>query len=108
VVIALPEDMLTSLTDAAAADRPDPRGRACARMRRLAEALAMLAGAKRPLILLGGCNWTEAGQGRAARLRRRPADIPVVAAFRYQDQFDNFSRCYAGEAGVGMPRMSRR
>src|SRR5690606_11225805 len=31
------------------------------------------------------------------------SDIPVVAAFRYQDSFDNFSPCYAGEAGVGMP-----
>ena len=27
----------------------------------------------------------------------------MIAAFRYQDRFDNFSAVYAGEAGVGMP-----
>ncbi|WP_317616444.1 hypothetical protein [Paracoccus mutanolyticus] len=39
------------------------------------------------------------------------SDIPVVAAFRYQDQFDNFSPVYVGEAcrhdrggGVGRDR----
>ena len=30
------------------------------------------------------------------------SDIPVVAAFRYQDQFDNGSPVFVGEAGVGM------
>ena len=27
----------------------------------------------------------------------------MIAAFRYQDQFDNFSNSFCGEAGVGMP-----
>ncbi|MGB4908473.1 MAG: thiamine pyrophosphate-dependent enzyme, partial [Tabrizicola sp.] len=54
------------------------------------------------LILLGGCSWTGAGRA-ALQGFAEASDIPVVAAFRYQDQFDNFSRCYAGEAGVGMP-----
>ncbi len=102
VVIALPEDMLTSLTDAAPLTgpakvvEPAPSGAA------VEEALALLGKAKRPLILIGGVNWTD--EGRAAlRGFAETSDIPVIAAFRYQDQFDNFSPVYAGEAGVGMP-----
>lgn len=54
------------------------------------------------MILLGGCNWTRAGRA-ALQDFAETSDIPVVAAFRYQDEFDNHSRCYAGETGVGMP-----
>ncbi|MCF3973855.1 thiamine pyrophosphate-dependent enzyme [Paracoccus salsus] len=102
VVIALPEDMLTALTGTAplsaaseiAAPAPAPAA--------LERAGAILAGARRPLLLLGGCNWTA--EGRAALQDFAEAsNIPTVAAFRYQDQFDNFSPVFCGEAGVGMP-----
>lgn len=101
VVIALPEDMLTSLTEAAPlagpADYPEPEPSAAA----MARARAILTEAKRPVILYGGCNWTA--EGSAALLRFAEAsDIPVVSVFRYQDRFDNFSPCFCGEAGVGM------
>ena len=102
VVIALPEDMLTTMTEAAPLTGPSqivepaPDGGA------LGTAQALLAGAKRPVVLVGGCNWTD--EGRAAMQGfAQASDIPVVAAFRYQDQFDNLSDVYAGEAGVGMP-----
>jgi acetolactate synthase-1/2/3 large subunit len=61
----------------------------------------MLAGARRPLILVGGANWTARGRG-ALQAFAEASDIPVVAAFRFQDQFDNGSPVFAGEAGVGM------
>lgn len=105
VVIALPEDMLVALTDAApltgpltihapAPPAPD-------------DALALLRAAQRPLILLGGCNWTA--EGRAAlQAFAEASGIPTLAAFRYQDQFDNHSPVYAGEAGVGMPPHVKR
>jgi len=65
-------------------------------------ALKMLAGAARPLVLIGGCNWTD--QGRAdLQAFASASDIPVIAAFRYQDQFNNHAPQYCGEAGVGMP-----
>ncbi len=102
VVIALPEDMLTALTDAAPLAAPARVAEAAPDPVALAEALALLGGAARPLVLLGGCNWTGAGR-RAMQHFAEASDIPVVAAFRYQDQFDNFSAVYCGEAGVGMP-----
>ncbi|MBI1218317.1 MAG: thiamine pyrophosphate-binding protein [Rhodobacteraceae bacterium] len=101
VVVALPEDMLTSLTDvpplAGSARIAEPAPEAAA----VAEALAMLKAAARPLILLGGANWTAAGRA-ALQAFAETSDIPAIAAFRYIDQFDNFSPCFVGEAGVGM------
>lgn len=101
VVIALPEDMLTSLTDQAPISGPAEVIEAApspAAMRRLS---TLLSGAQRPVILYGGCNWAE---GSAARLQAfaEASDIPVVSVFRYQDQYDNASPTFCGEAGVGM------
>lgn len=102
VVIALPEDMLTSLTDAAPLTGPARVAEPAPSPDAVAEAEAMLSGAARPLILIGGCNWSDAGT-QALQSFAETSDIPVIAAFRYQDRFDNFSAVYAGEAGVGMP-----
>ena len=102
VVVALPEDMLTSLTDAtpltgpALIHEPGPAPAA------VEQALALLAAATRPVLLVGGVNWTSQGRADLHRFAEG-SDIPVVAAFRYQDRFDNFSASYVGEAGVGMP-----
>lgn len=101
VVIALPEDMLSGPATAApltgpariAEPAPDPAA--------LAEALSLLAAAERPAILLGGCNWTKAGR-TALQAFAEASDIPVVAALRYQDMFDNHSPCYAGDLGLGL------
>ncbi len=107
VVVALPEDMLTGLTEVAPLTGPARIHEAAPSPAAVREVRDLLAGAQRPLILIGGCNWTE--DGRAALQRFAEAsDIPVVAAFRYQDQFDNHSPVYAGEAGVGMPAHVRR
>lgn len=107
VVIALPEDMLTSPTAAAALTGPARVTEPVPDAATVAEVQAMLAASRRPLILIGGCNWTGAGRS-ALQDFAEASDIPVVAAFRYQDQFDNFSPCYAGEAGVGMPAHVKR
>lgn len=107
VVIALPEDMLTTLTatppltHAATIREPSPDAAT------LDDALALLQAAQRPLILLGGCNWTDAGR-QAMQAFAEASDIPVLAAFRFQDRFDNHSPVYAGEAGVGMPPHVRK
>lgn len=107
VVVALPEDMLTATTDVAplsapaAITEPRPDPDAMARLRE------MLAGAARPLILYGGCNWKGPGTAPIQRFAEA-SDIPVVSVFRYQDQFDNRSPSFCGEAGVGMmPHVKR-
>jgi acetolactate synthase I/II/III large subunit len=101
VVIALPEDMLTSATDAAPLSGPAKISEAAPSAAVLDDVQTLLGAAKRPVILMGGINWTEAGRD-ALQNFAEASDIPVVAAFRYQDQFDNFSPAFVGEAGVGM------
>jgi acetolactate synthase-1/2/3 large subunit len=107
VVVALPEDMLTSRTDAAPLAGPIRLHEPAPEPAALTEALELLAQASRPLLLLGGCNWTADGRA-ALQSFAEASDIPTLAAFRYQDQFDNHSPVYAGEAGVGMPAHVKR
>jgi acetolactate synthase-1/2/3 large subunit len=107
VVVALPEDVLTSLTHAAPLTGPARIHEAAPSPAAMGEVREFLASAQRPLILVGGCNWTDAGRAALQRFAEG-SDIPVIAAFRYQDQFDNHSQVYAGEAGVGMPANVRR
>jgi acetolactate synthase-1/2/3 large subunit len=102
VVVALPEDMLTRLTEAALLDGPVRVLEPSPAAESVEEALGILKQSDRPLILLGGCNWTAESHA-ALQAFAESSDIPVIAAFRYQDQFDNHSAVYAGEAGVGMP-----
>ncbi|MEL7165337.1 MAG: thiamine pyrophosphate-dependent enzyme [Pseudomonadota bacterium] len=101
VVVALPEDMLSAPTDAVPLAGPgvypEPEPGAAA----MAQVHDILSEATHPLILVGGCTWTAAGR-QALQTFAEASDIPAAAVFRYQDQFDNFSPCFCGEAGVGM------
>ncbi|RFB81133.1 thiamine pyrophosphate-binding protein [Methylovirgula sp. 4M-Z18] len=101
VVVALPEDMLTDLTDQPVLDGPPRVFEPAVEASAMAAARALIATAKHPVILLGGTNWTDEGR-TALQSFAEASDIPVVAAFRYQDQFDNGSAVFVGEAGVGM------
>lgn len=102
VVIALPEDMLVAQTAALPLTGPAEYAEPAATADALARTQSLLSNAERPLILMGGCNWTTAGQDALCQFAEN-SDIPVISAFRYQDQFDNFSDVFCGEAGVGMP-----
>ncbi|WP_138472074.1 thiamine pyrophosphate-dependent enzyme [Poseidonocella sp. HB161398] len=107
VVIALPEDMLTTLTDAAPLKGPVEIAEPHPAPAAMARAREILAEAKRPLIFYGGCNWR--GEGTVPMQRFAEAsDIPVVSVFRYQDRFDNGSPVFCGEAGVGMAPAVKR
>ncbi len=101
VVVALPEDMLTSLSSALPLTGPARIAEPAPDAGALADALALLARAERPAVLLGGCNWTDAGRA-AFQTWVEASDIPVVAALRYQDMFDNHSPAYAGDMGLGV------
>jgi acetolactate synthase I/II/III large subunit len=101
VVVALPEDMLTSQVDVPdapphrALPGPPPGER---EMARLAE---LLAGAQRPAIVVGEGGWTAQTAIDVAAFAEAQR-IPVVASFRCQDFVDNASPAYAGHAGLGM------
>lgn len=107
VVIALPEDMLRDqsnvppLTNPVVTEEPAPSATVINAVRE------KLANSSRPLILLGGSNWTDAGR-LALQNFAENSDIPVLAVFRFQDQFDNHSRVYSGDLGVGMNPAAKR
>jgi hypothetical protein len=99
VALALPEDMLTDtvrVADAAAYQRVQPgvEPDAIHRMR------ALLASAKRPLVIAGGSGWSQTA---CDDLRRfvETNNLPTGAAFRNQDRLDNHHANYIGPFGVG-------
>jgi acetolactate synthase-1/2/3 large subunit len=107
VVLALPEDMLTSRVDVpdAPAHRP-PAGPppSASDLARLAE---LLAAAQRPAIVVGEGGWT-AQTGTDVAAFAEAQRIPVIASFRCQDFVDNASPAYAGHAGLAMaPAVAR-
>ena len=102
VVVALPENMLTARPGVPPLAGPSRVMAAAPSGQAMAEVQAMLAAARRSVVMIGGAGWSAAGQGALQRFAEA-SGVPVVAAFRYQDQFDNHSSAYVGEAGVGMP-----
>lgn len=107
VVVALPENMLTSLTAAVPLSSPVHLAEPAPDAEALEAALTLLESAQRPAILLGGCNWTKAGR-QALQDFAEASDIPVIAALRYQDMFDNHSPVYSGDLGLGLSAGVRR
>ncbi|MCU0817476.1 MAG: thiamine pyrophosphate-binding protein [Cypionkella sp.] len=101
VVVALPEDILSGVCMSEPLSGPARIAEPAPEPGALREALALLASAQRPAILLGGCNWNAAGKA-ALQAFAEASNIPVVAALRYQDMFDNHSPCYAGDLGLGL------
>ena len=107
VVLALPEDMLSSSTVAPVLPRvapvqafPDPQ--AVEQFRQL------LIKSERPIAIVGGSGWTA---DSACDFERFIEDweIPVGCAFRFQDVFDNRHRLYAGDVGIGInPKLAQR
>jgi acetolactate synthase-1/2/3 large subunit len=105
VVLALPEDMLSREADVADARpfqavQPHPGDLGALR--------ELLAGAERPLAILGGAGWTPAAS-EAMQSFLEANDLPAGAAFRRQDSIDNDSPCYVGDIGIGVnPKLATR
>lgn len=101
VVLALPEDMLTEVTQSGDAlcyqpTQPTAAPQAFAQIREL------LDGAKKPMILAGGPGWSD----RACAQLKHFAEtngIPVATSFRRQDILDNRSSNFAGDLGTSGP-----
>ncbi|WP_343116872.1 thiamine pyrophosphate-binding protein [Ostreiculturibacter nitratireducens] len=107
VVLALPEDMLSSSAEVPdlPAPAPVPPGVSAAEAAAVAKALAK---AERPLVIAGGSRWNA---GAAADLARFAESwgLPVAVPFRRQDHMDNRHPNYAGDLGVGMnPKLGKR
>jgi acetolactate synthase-1/2/3 large subunit len=107
VALALPEDVLAGA--AAVADAPRHRPvQASPSADQLARLRGMLAGARRPFVLLGGSGWTPRACGDL-RLFAEANALPVGCAFRFQDLFDNAHPNYCGDVGIGInPRLAER
>ncbi len=99
VVIALPEDMQdeqVAMADAA----PYQRVQAHPGAARIAAMRGLLAVAERPLMIVGGGDWS-AGAADDIRAFAQANRLPAVASFRAQDIIDNRAAEYVGALGVG-------
>jgi acetolactate synthase-1/2/3 large subunit len=107
VVLALPEDMLSAKAAVADVTRVvapsvHPGAQDLDRLR------ALLAAARRPLVVAGGSGWSSAACADLARFAEANA-LPVACAFRNQDVFDNRHANYAGDIGIGInPKLAAR
>jgi acetolactate synthase-1/2/3 large subunit len=107
VVLALPEDMLTSATDAPALPRAEP-ALAWPAPGALREVRTLLLAAQRPFVIVGGSGW-DAAACEALQRFAESWNLPVGCAFRFQDLMDNRHPNYAGDVGIGInPRLARR
>jgi acetolactate synthase-1/2/3 large subunit len=107
VVLALPEDMLTQLACVADARRyvPVRPAPSPAQAARFAE---LLAGARRPLLMVGGSAWDDASRASVQAFAHR-FGLPVACAWRFQDAYDNGDGHYVGEVGIGInPKLAQR
>ena len=107
VVLVLPEDMLTQLTDAAVLPRAEP-AQAWPAPGALRDVRAMLLAAQRPFVIIGGSGWDAAACAAMQRFAEN-WKLPVGCAFRFQDLFDNSHPNYAGDVGIGInPKLAER
>ena len=100
VVLALPEDVLAEESAAADADpfEAEPIVPQAEDLERLRD---LLAGAERPLVVVGEGGWT-AETSRDVQAFCEANELPVACAFRCQDFVDNRSPSYVGVLGVAM------
>jgi acetolactate synthase I/II/III large subunit len=107
VALALPEDMLTDVVEAADAGpyQPVQASPGPEQMARLNE---LLAGAQRPLVILGGGGWSAKACADIAAFAEANG-LPVANSFRCQDLMDNRHPNYVGDVGIGInPKLAQR
>jgi len=107
VVLALPEDMLTSVAQVADTRRFQPV-QASPSAAQIATLRTMLAEAQRPVVIVGGGAWSARACADLATFAEANA-LPVGCAFRFQDLLDNAHPHYAGDVGIGInPKLAAR
>jgi len=107
VVLALPEDMLSSEADVADA-LPFQVAHSHPGQEQLDRLRALLERAARPIAILGGADWTPT-TAQDMRVFLEENALPAGAAFRRQDSIDNDSPSYVGDIGIGLnPKLAAR
>ncbi|MGI9373629.1 MAG: thiamine pyrophosphate-binding protein [Hyphomicrobiales bacterium] len=100
VVLALPEDMLSS-----SADVEDVKAAVRIEARANADDAALIADelkqAKKPIVMIGGGGWNEQAAADVQQFAEA-FHLPVIASLRCQDYIDNRSSSYIGDAGLGI------
>ncbi|HEY3813468.1 MAG TPA: thiamine pyrophosphate-dependent enzyme [Caulobacteraceae bacterium] len=99
VVVSIPEDMQNEVCTVSP-PAPYKLAGAAPSAEALDDLKAMLDGAERPLLILGGGGWSDES---VADIRRfaETFKLPVVTGFRRQDLVDNEHPNYAGNLGLG-------
>ena len=97
-IIALPEDVLTELSDAAIVP-PQPVAHFAPKPQDMAKVKEILSAAKKPLVVLGGGCWTDAATAAMEAFCAR-VSLPVAVSFRRQDAFSNQHDSYVGALGT--------
>ena len=100
VVLGLPEDVLSGMSDVRSDDSVRIAAPAPSRAD-IAALQGLLDTAERPLVLVGGPGWSARVKSQLESIATR-LDLPVAAAFRYQDYFDNRHAYYVGHVGIGI------
>jgi acetolactate synthase I/II/III large subunit len=101
VVLALPEDVLAEQSTACDT-QPYHAVQAAPQDSDLKALNDELQHASKPLLIVGGSSWSEAGCAALARFAEANV-LPVLASFRRQDLIDNRHPCYAGHLSLGLP-----
>jgi acetolactate synthase-1/2/3 large subunit len=99
VVLVVPEDVQYDRTAAPVKIAPPAAAPPLTETDRHA-LLERLAQAERPVLIVGGPGWSQS-VGDAVTAFAERNQIPLAAAFRWQDAVDNASPAYAGYLGLG-------
>jgi acetolactate synthase-1/2/3 large subunit len=101
VVLALPEDVLAEQSMACDTE-PYRAAQTAPRDADLSALRDELQKASKPVLIVGGSCWSDAGCAALARFAEANM-LPVLASFRRQDLMDNSHPCYAGHLSLGLP-----
>ena len=106
VVVALPEDVLTTQTSAAPGKAVSV-GEPAPSVDAIDEVVPLLNSAEKPLIIVGK-ELASSERSKPLAAFAEANSIPVATAFRSNDLIDNHSSSFVGTAGVGMaPHVER-
>lgn len=101
-IVVLPEDMLLEEVTGAV-QGPQPRLVAAPSPQNVAEVVALIGQAERPVLIAG----SRLGSAEGRQILHRAAEaagVPVLLSFRQQDLFDNAHPLYAGHLGYMLPK----